>query len=446
MTIKQFKDKDLAHYAYALVSDGEMALIDPARNPEPYYRYAEETGAKIVAVIETHPHADFISGHMEIHLSQGADIYASTGLGADYPHKAFNEGDVLALGKASLKALDTPGHSPDSISILAVDETGKEVAVFTGDSLFIGDCGRPDLREKAGAIHAKREELARQMYHTLRNKFIPLPDTVKVYPAHGAGSLCGKGMSDQDVSTIGAEKMSNWSLQPMAEAEFVEQLLKDQPFVPKYFPYAVGVNKKGAEPFAPAIRKVPFKAAKRENLEENIMLIDSRAEADFKRGHLEGAINLMINGKFETWLGSIVAPEEAFYLIVQDEQTGKALMERVAKIGYEPNVKAVLVGNIGDQTQEVFEADQLRHHPSDYTIVDIRNASETAGNALFEGARHIPLHQLRERADELPVEKPIVVHCAGGYRSAAGSSIIKARLNGKVHVYDLSEAVKTFQT
>jgi glyoxylase-like metal-dependent hydrolase (beta-lactamase superfamily II) len=256
MEIKQFEDKNLAHYSYAILSKGEIALIDPARNPQPYYDFAEENNAKITAVIETHPHADFVSSHLEIHQSTGAPIYVSELLGAEYPHQTFDEGEVIHVGQVTLKALNTPGHSPDSISVVLADEDGKDYAVFSGDTLFIGDCGRPDLREQAGNVTMKRNDLAIKMYHTLRDKFIPLADEVLLYPAHGAGSLCGKGLSPQNSSNMGAEKMSNWCLQDLTEYEFVEHLLEDQPFIPKYFPYEVALNKKGAENFAESISKV----------------------------------------------------------------------------------------------------------------------------------------------------------------------------------------------
>jgi glyoxylase-like metal-dependent hydrolase (beta-lactamase superfamily II) len=247
MEIVQFNDKNLAHFSYAIISQGKMALIDPARDPQPYYELAKQHDAKIVAVIETHPHADFVSSHFEIHQSTGAIIYVSKLLGADYPHQTFDDGDMISLGNIKLKALNTPGHSPDSICILAVNENGKEEVVFTGDTLFIGDCGRPDLRETAGAITTAREDLAKQMYHSLRDKLMTLPDSVIVYPAHGAGSLCGKGLSEKESSTIGIEKASNWCLQNDTEDNFVKELLADQPFVPKYFTYEVELNKKGAE-------------------------------------------------------------------------------------------------------------------------------------------------------------------------------------------------------
>lgn len=448
--IQQFEDKNLAHYSYAIVSNGEMALVDPARNPQPYYDFAKQHNAKITAVLETHPHADFVSSHLEVHNTTGARVYVSKLLGAEYPHQGFDEGDEIAVGKITLKSLNTPGHSPDSISIVAIDENGKEQAVFTGDTLFIGDCGRPDLREKAGGITAARMELAKQMYHSLRNKLMPLPDDVTVYPAHGAGTLCGKGLSEQNSSSIGAEKISNWSLQAMSEADFVKELLADQPFIPKYFPFDVAVNKKGAEAFANSLAKVqqrePITCENcASSLNPDVLIIDTRPEEQFKKAHLKSAINLMEGAKFETWLGSIVNPEEPFYLIAENEVVLNRLLERIAKIGYEKQITLAFTSDYGDETMKFFDSEKLKNNQEAYTIVDIRNQSEVKGNQFFANAIPIPLHELRERTNEIPVHKPIVVHCAGGYRSAAGSSILKSKLNATSQIYDLGEAVKQFQ-
>ncbi|MDP4284522.1 MAG: MBL fold metallo-hydrolase [Bacteroidota bacterium] len=450
MEIKQFEDKNLAHYSYAIISKGEVAVIDPARNPQPYYDFAKEHNAKITTVIETHPHADFVSSHLEIHNTTGATIYVSKLLGAEYIHETFDDDDAIVLGSITLKALDTPGHSPDSISIVAIDENGKEHAVFTGDTLFIGDCGRPDLREEAGAITAARAELAKQMYHSLRNKLMVLADDTLVYPAHGAGSLCGKGLSKQSTSSIRAEKLSNWSLQQMSEDDFVKELLADQPFIPKYFPFEVGVNKKGASNYAESIAKVKkgVRVTKEEDtnsLDPSIIAIDSRPQQQFKKSHLKNAINLMNDNSFETWLGSIVNPGEPFYLIAENEMELNELIGRIAKIGYEKQIVLAFVADFGNAEMEIFDVEKLRKNEDAFTVIDIRNHTEVKSKKLFANAIHIPLYELRERINEIPLGKPIVVHCEGGYRSAAGSSIIKSKLNGTTQVYDLSEDVKTFQ-
>lgn len=448
MEIKQFEDKNLAHYSYAIESNGEVALIDPSRNPQAYYDFADEHHAKITTIIETHPHADFVSSHLEIHKTTGATIYVSKLLGAEYPHQTFDEGDEIILGHVKLKALNTPGHSPDSISILLIDENDKEVVIFSGDTLFIGDCGRPDLREKAGSITMARKDLAKKMYHSLRDKYLPLANEVLLYPAHGAGSLCGRGLSQQNASNMGAEEMSNWSLQYLTEDEFVEHLLADQPFVPKYFSFAVELNKKGAENFSTSISKV--KKIKAENidtqnlLDSSLLIIDSRPQEFFKKGHLKNAINLMGENSFETLLGSIVNPDEHFYLVAENETLLNDLIERVAKIGYEGQIELAISGDIGNEETPAFDSRQLRENENVFTIIDIRNPSETKTKKLFENSIEIPLYELRERTNEIPLNKPIVVHCEGGFRSAAGSSLIKSKLNGSAEIFDLGEAVKTF--
>lgn len=450
MEIRQFEDKNLAHFSYAIVSRGEMAVVDPSRNPQPYYDFAREHHAKITAVIETHPHADFVSSHLEIRQSTGAAIYVSKLADATYMHQSFDDGDAILLGGITLKAMNTPGHSPDSISIVAFDEAGRQHAVFTGDTLFIGDCGRPDLREQAGAITASRTELAKQMFHSLQSKIMQLPDDVLVYPAHGAGSLCGKALSRQKSSSIGAEKMSNWSLQQMSEEVFVKELLTDQPFIPKYFTYDVAVNLAGAAPFAESVLQVEKRSpvtckSCADSLDPQVTIIDTRPHLQFKKAHLKHAINLMNDVKFETWLGSIISPGEKFYLVAENDTVLNQLIERIARIGYEKQILLAFTSDYGDVDAPVFDSSNLLEHLDEYTIVDIRNKGEKEVKEIFGNTLHIPLYELRERAGEIPVDKPILVHCAGGYRSAAGSSIIQAAAGGKTPVFDLSDAVKLFQ-
>ncbi|MFD2516124.1 MBL fold metallo-hydrolase [Pontibacter locisalis] len=441
MKIKQFEDKGLAHYAYAILSESskEVILIDPARDPQPYYDYAQENNAKITAVIETHPHADFVSSHLEIHQKTGATIYMHSMVGADYPHQAFDEGAELQLGEVKLKSLHTPGHSPDGISIV-LEHEGKDKAVFTGDTLFIGDVGRPDLRESAGNVTAKRKELARQMYKSTREKLMKLADDVVVYPAHGAGSLCGKGLSDANSSTIGDEKLGNYALKPMSEDEFVKVLTEDQPFVPKYFGYDVGLNKQGAPDYKPSVEGVA-KLEKNFKPEAGAVIVDARPESVFKKGHYKGAINIQNGGKFETWLGSIVSPNESYYLIGESDEQLNELIAKASKIGYELLIKGAFVYDKQDgETSDSFDRSAFEANKEDYTIVDIRNTSEVKSGKFFEKAINIPLPELRERVKEIPTDKPVVVHCAGGYRSAAGSSIVESALP-EVKVLDMSEAV-----
>ena len=450
MLIKQFEDINLSHYSYAILSKSEkkIILIDPARNPQQYLDYAKEHGAQITGIIETHPHADFVSSHLELHKITGATIYTSKLVDALYPHQSFDEGQIIQLSNIKLTALNTPGHSPDSICIL-LEHEGKQKAVFTGDTLFIGDCGRPDLREAAGKIQTTRTELAKQMYHSLRDKLMMLEDDVIVYPAHGAGTLCGKNLSKESSSTIAEEKKTNWSLQQTTEEEFVQNLLADQPFVPHYFPFDVELNRKGAAGLNESIDNIKTGITADEKaisaLDKSLWVIDTRKEEDFKKGHLPHSINLMENGKFETWLGSIIKPAEKFYLACNSKEQLQTMLERTAAIGYESQVVEGFVIESGTVKEEKINVSEFKNHQQDYTIVDVRNTSEVKEGKIFQNSISIPLAEIRDRVKEIPTEKPIVVHCAGGYRSAAASSLIHSQLNGTVKVFDLGEAIKQFQ-
>ena len=444
MKIKQFKDSPLAHYSYAIVSEGKMALVDPSRNPLQYYKYAEEENAKIVAVFETHPHADFVSSHCQIHDQTGATIYASKLLGADYEHKAFDEGDSFQMGQVTFKAINTPGHSPDSITIVAQEDS--ETALFTGDTLFIGDVGRPDLREKVGNMTAKRVELAKAMFHTMKNKYNNLPDDALVYPAHGAGSLCGKNMSTDSSSTLGNERKYNWAFQEQTEEKFVETILQDQPFIPHYFGFNVDVNKTGADNVQRTKAAVGLKLLV-DRVEEGITVIDVRDGDEYRKNHLPNSINIMArneNDKFETWLGAIVKPKEPFYLVVSGINQVRDILERTAKIGYEKQLRGIVtLAGAALKGSDDLDLKDFKANKDKYTIVDIRNESELAQGKIFDDAIAIPLNELRERSNEVPAGKPIVVHCAGGYRSSAGSSILENHFP-KTKVFDLSENIREF--
>ncbi len=444
MKVKQFNDEALAHYSYAIVSNGKMALVDPSRDPMPYYKYAEQENAQIVAVFETHPHADFVSSHLQISHETGADIYVSKLLGADYNHKTFDDGDSFLMGAVNFKALNTPGHSPDSITIIA--EEDKETILFTGDTLFIGNVGRPDLRENAGNMTAKRVELAKDMYHSIQNKFTDLPDDAIVYPAHGAGSLCGKNMSSDSSSTLGNERQGNWAFQEQTEAEFVEEILKDQPFIPSYFGFNVDINKKGATNLN--LAKGIELRLNVSQLDPSVLIVDARHQEKYKLGHLPSSINIMASSpkqKFETWLGAIIQPNEAFYLVVESVDDIEELISRVVKIGYEKQLKAIVtLAEDVSTTSDVLDLNDFKKNLDNYTIVDIRNEGEIADGKIFENAIASPLNELRDNLNAIPTDKPIVVHCAGGYRSAAGSSILENEFKN-TKIFDLSDAINDFK-
>ena len=444
MFIHQFYDSGLAHASYAVIRLGKMIVIDPARDPQPYYNLARQHEADITGIIETHPHADFVSSHLEMHQTTGATIYNSRLSGAAYPHEGFDDGDIIRLADIKLKAINTPGHSPDSICILLEDENGYERAVFTGDTLFVGDVGRPDLREDVGNITAKKEELARQLYHSLHKKLVVLPHHVVVYPAHGPGSLCGKNISADLQSTIGRELRTNYALQLPGEAAFIKALTDDQPYTPKYFGYDVETNKNGAPSFSQSIAAVPV-IGRNKHLSKNILVIDTRPNRQFKLGHINSAINIQDGDKFETWLGSIVSPDEQFYLLAEDEESISTMIKKAAKIGYEKNIKAALLApDLATEMSAKKDLANLTVDAGNFTIIDVRNRSEVKDGKIFGSALNIPLPELRERLAEIPADKPIVVHCAAGYRSAAGASIIAGYINN-VPVYNLGEAVTGFK-
>lgn len=445
MKIEQIYDKGLAHGSYAIASEGKVALIDPGRDPQPYIDFAKRHDSKIVAVFETHPHADFASSHLEFQKRFGAKIYINPKVGVSYEYEPVEDGDEVKIGNVTFKTLFTPGHSPDHNTYLLLDEHGNQYAVFTGDALFVGDVGRPDLREGAGNINMKKEELAGQMYNTVQNIFKPLKDNVLVYPAHGGGSACGKSMSvDETYSTIGKEKERNWAMQAQEKADFVKSLLEDQVSVPKYFPYEVEMNRKGFKPLAESIKGIQ-RLSKVSELEGNTLVIDSRSKESFKKGHLNSAVNLPDDEKYERWLGAIVAPEEPFYILADNEAELKLVIMKSAKIGYEGFIKGAMVVEEKLPVQSKFaDAEEVKEHPEKFTIVDVREESEVKAKKIFPGSINIPLAELRERTGEVPLGKPVAVHCAGGYRSAIGSSILEKAFGEQADVQDISEAIKEF--
>ncbi|QVY64714.1 rhodanese-like domain-containing protein [Polaribacter sp. Q13] len=446
MNVIQFEDKPLAHYSYAIISGGDMALVDPSRDPKPYYELAEKHQVKIKAIFETHPHADFVSSHLQLHKETGAKIYVSQLVGANYTHEAFDDGNSISIGDVTFSSINSPGHSPDSITIIAVDKENNH-AMFSGDTLFIGDVGRPDLREKAGNMKAKREELAQKMYHTIQHKFTHLPDATIVYPAHGAGSLCGKNMSTDSQSTLGKERKENWAFQDMTEVQFMNHILKDQPFIPSYFEFNVDINKNGADNFKSVFGSIPFKFGITDFKNNNDLILDVRSADDFQKNHLKGSFNIIAeteNDKVETWLGSIIEPNESFHLVINTVDDVEVILSRIAKIGYEKQVKSIItLDSTSFETSKPLDLQDFKNNTDQYTIIDIRNKSEVDEGKIFENAISIPLHQLRASKSKIPTDKPIVVHCAGGYRSAAGSSVISNIIESN-NIYDLSDNINDF--
>lgn len=448
MKIKQWEDKGLSIFSYAILSEAEkkVFLIDPVRDISEYEKFAVENKAVIAGIIETHPHADFVSGHLELSQKHNAVIYVHKLVGAHYNHHPVEHLFKISSGNIQLEFLHTPGHSPDSICVLLYHHH-QPFAVFTGDTLFAGDCGRPDLRESAGYTSASAHKLAEMMYDSLTTVLAQLPDEVVLYPGHGAGSLCGKGPHADSLSNIGKEKLTNWSLRPMMKDQFIKELLHGQPFIPCYFPHTVEVNRKGAAPFHEIWGRVNLLPEIRtaedvKKLKNDILIIDAREEKLFKAGHLKGSVNIMEGLKFETWLGTVVCPGEMFYLTAKNQAQLKRLIERIAFIGYENQIEGAFLLDYVNEADPEFDIENFKQHPEQYTILDIRNSSEIINGKSFTDALALPLGNLPQKLENIPSEKPIVVHCAAGYRSAIGSSLLRARLNGSTHVFDLGSKVK----
>ncbi len=442
--IEQFTDEGLSQFTYAILFDQKVVLIDPSRDPQPFYDYADRNKAAIIAVIETHPHADFVSSHAEIYRKLKTRIYASDKLHAKYPHHPVKDGDVIALNNhLLLKILDTPGHSPDSISIV-LQENNTDKAVFTGDALLFGDVGRPDLREYGKNENEQRTSLAKAMYATLKNKYTPLADSVAVYPAHGAGSLCGNATQNVTASTIGYEKKHNHAFQHADEAGFVEAILKDLPFIPKYFPYDVELNRAGAADIQPGIKKIKL-------LEENYqpasqaLVVDVRPKTYLQESYYPGAIYVPEGTKFETWLGTVIAPGDQFYLVVQDQDALSTAVKKLAKIGYEININGGFVYTIKNQYPVFLNGRSFSlSDKEEYTIIDVRNKKEYDEDPIIASSINIPLPELNKKFSDIPKNKPIVVHCASGYRSSIATSILRKQYP-ELSILDLGEEVNSIK-
>lgn len=437
MKITQHYYEPLSQSGYLVSHNGKAIAIDPLRDITPIVKEIDDNSLELIGVILTHPHADFVSGHLSMAQKYDVPIYTHSLVNPGYASMPFDEGDEIKLGDVLLRSLHTPGHSPDSISVVA-QENGVDKAVFTGDTLFVGDVGRPDLREGVGHIKATRESLARNMYASTRNKLMKLEDTVAVYPAHGPGTLCGKNLSPELSSTIGRERAHNPALQDMTEDQFVEYLLADQPFMPQYFGYDVELNRQEN------LDDPELVAAKlKEAQSSEKLLLDVRNEDDFRKNHAAGAINIPANDddKFETWVGSIIAPKEPITIYAGSQDEARNAVQRLANIGYETQVSGYVLhdAQIDQQNVQLIDANDVQTKQSDFTIVDVRNKHEING-AYFDQSINIPLHELRERLSEIPGDKPVAVHCAGGYRSDIGASIVATSTTQPV--YDISDSIK----
>ncbi|HEX8181469.1 MAG TPA: MBL fold metallo-hydrolase [Pyrinomonadaceae bacterium] len=435
MYFKQFYLSCLAHASYLIGADDEAAVVDPQRDVEQYIAEATARGFKIKYVIETHLHADFVSGHRELAARTGAEVVFGAQAGAGIPHRAVKDGDELRVGRVLLRIMETPGHTPEGISLLVIDPTisDKPQKVLTGDTLFIGDVGRPDL---AGGRGYTSEMMAGMLYNSLHDKLLKLDDAVEVYPAHGAGSMCGRNMSKETSSTIGQQRQFNYALKPMPRTEFVKLMTADLPEQPAYFARDAEINRTGAQALSELPRPVALTPAEIEQqAAEGAVLLDVRAAAEFGAEHVPGSLNIGLGGQFAIWAGCLI-PFSAPVVIIatHDEQVAEAVL-RLARVGIE-RVRGYLRGGVeawrasGRTTASVpqisvAELKQMLDAQPRLQVLDVRRPPEYTGGHV-PAARSAPLAQLEKQIANLNFDpaRPLAVICAGGYRSSAATSIL----------------------
>ena len=438
MILHQFYLNCLAHASY-LIGDEQSAtaaVVDPQRDIDRYLAFAAEHGLAIKHVILTHFHADFIAGHLELNEQTGATIYLGRSAQAEYSFTPFGDGDSIDLGGVRLAAIETPGHTPESISILVYDRAKSDSvphAVLTGDTLFVGDVGRPDLR---AALGWSADELGGLLYDSLHHKLLALPDSSLVYPAHGAGSLCGKALSKETVSTIGEQRKTNYALQPLTKEAFIDLVTADQPDAPSYFTYDAVLNSRKRQTLSEALTWELRPLSLDDCLElqrHGVQLLDTRDAGEFAAAHLTGSINIGLGGSYATWAGSILDRERPI-VIVADPGAERESALRLGRIGFD-HVIGFLEGGMASaaarpelvsETTRVSPeraAEQVASNPN-LKVIDIRAAGERAAKSI-ERSAHFPLQRLVEDIRNLPRDTPLLVHCAGGYRSSVAASLLQ---------------------
>jgi hydroxyacylglutathione hydrolase len=432
MFFEQFYLGCLAHASYMLGSEGEAVVVDPQRDVDLYLRAAEEQGLTIRHIFETHLHADFVSGHKELAARTGAQIYFGASAGATFPHVPVRDGFELNFGKARITVLETPGHTPESICLLVTDlvrDANKPWAVLTGDTLFLGDVGRPDLSR----THSP-EQLAGMLYDSLHDKLLKLPDEVLVYPAHGAGSLCGRNMRAERSSTVGTERLTNYALQIPSREEFVRQLTSNLPARPDYFLQDAEINREGAPALAdlPELRAVS-PAELKTMMEEGVIALDIRPGDQFAAGHVPGSVNIALSGQFATWAGTILGLSSQPVLIADTpEQLSEARL-RLARVGIEAE-RGYLEGGTARWKQAGFDLAQLpqitpqqlhqRLSENGMRVLDVRREPEWMAGHV-DGATWWPLDRFRVAPPEVDLNIPLAVHCQSGYRSMIACSLLQ---------------------
>ena len=445
MKFDQYYLECLSHASY-LVGDettGRAVVVDPQRDISQYIADAEAAGMTIELIIETHFHADFLSGHLELAEATGAQIAYSSVAEPEFPHRKMTDGEKISLGEVTLEFRHTPGHTPESMSIVVWEKPTDTApyAVLTGDTLFVGDVGRPDLLSSIGF---GRDELAEMLYDSIKNKLMTLPDSTRVYPAHGAGSACGKNLSTELWSTIGSQRLTNYAVKAPDKATFIELVTEGQPPAPEYFVYNAILNRKNRELLVEEDAPTPMSFAEvTAALAKGAVLIDGRDSEDFARGHFKGAINVGLAGRYAEFAGSIIKPDVDLILMVDDgfeleakTRLGRIGFDRVIGALHQP-LKAML--DHQDQVQTgsrltVVDFAERQREITNLQVVDVRNPGEVADGTI-PGSVAIPVGQLPARVEELDPSRPTVVYCAGGYRSSVAASLLRHR--GFVDVSDV---------
>ncbi len=448
MKVEQLYTGCLAEAAYYIESDGEVAIIDPLRETEPYVKMAAENGAKIKYIFETHFHADFVSGHVDLAKETGAKIIFGPTATASFDMHEAKDGEEFKLGKVTIKVLHTPGHTMESSTYLLLDENGKEHCIFSGDTLFIGDVGRPDLAVKSDLT---KEDLAAKLYDSLREKIMPLPDDVIVYPAHGAGSACGKNMSKETFDTLGHQKKVNYALQEMTKEAFVKEVTDGILPPPQYFPKNAMLNKSGYDNVNEVVSKgntplslEDFKA----EIANGALVLDTRKPQVFNKGFVPGSLFIGIKGGFAVWLGTLVEDLNQRIVFIAEEGSEEEVVLRASRVGYD-NIVGYLKGGIETWTNAGEPVDSIESvRPEDFakrtterTVLDVRKPGEYEAEHV-ENAETFPLDFIRTNVANLDKDKEYFVHCKGGYRSMIASSILKANgVNNLIEVIGGMDAI-----
>lgn len=435
MKIEQIYTGCLAEAAYYIESNGECAIIDPLRETSPYISRAEKNKVKIKYIFETHFHADFVSGHLELSQKTGATIVYGPNANCGFDCYSAMDGEEFKIGEVTLRVLHTPGHTPESSTFLLIDKNGKQHCIFTGDTLFIGDVGRPDLAIKSNVT---QNDLAGMLFDSLRNKIMPLPDDVIVYPAHGAGSACGKSMSKETSDTLGHQKLVNYALQDISREEFIKQVTHGLLPPPQYFSKNAMLNKQGAgkldEVYTHGLKKLSANEFETVAEATNALILDTRDPQIFCKAFIPNAVNIGLNGQFAVWVGTLIPDLQQPILLVCNEGKEEECVMRLARVGYDNTIGYLeggmeawkSAGKETDSVTSISATDFAEHYSEKLNVLDVRRPGEFETEHVVS-AENKPLDFINEWTNEIDRSKTYYVHCAGGYRSMVTASILKAR-------------------